>query len=1268
MTDPLSTAPRRGRRRISLALLLLLAGLPLLPARAGPDDFEFGKELAKARYFDYAREVFDSILSSSKSSDESKDEARYGIALLKREEAIAATARQDAKQEEIQSLFESAAQDIEQFVKKNPSNKNADAARLDVGQTRLAFVQWAREMLEDPGEIADRGYDADKLRAAAADSVKRAIEYFGGLKPADTASNPTPLQELANYYYVISQYYAALVEPPCSPSAVSSFTNASELLDNYIMLHEGQLLAVYAMDILGLVWWERARCEPNDEEKTKDYNQAYEWFEACINTPDDGPEYLQVIASGYYHLGEAGLDAGPRPRGPGGGNFARDALTELEKMNTQHPTVWRTDSGLRAMLEWAKLECQRGNARNAVAIANDAGARARQASKPFIERTANRQLTEFVSGGCGGSVTGLDPEVLGRVAQDFMARSKYPEAIRAYRGVIASTPNTPEAFVAYRWDAWLEIARAYLKMDDSLGYALALEAIHEAWIDRRIPHDPESGPAYPNEEKAAGARKRSAQAMDQIAQATGSVTFQNEAKAMLESLGPSYPHSGIVDTVNWNLGLQKFTAAQQMKNGGQTGWEKPLDEARQRFRAVAVDDKSEHQDEAWVMLVRVESLADMYEDEIKIAEEAEAFWETPGHKAQEDRFPTIRARREKARSEVTYFRGDALSKLKRPEEVVKTLDGYLERYPTAARPFPSTYVLSTLISAYLDLGNVEKADTLYRTLLRRDPDFPYLSGVTFKFADRYNEARKKIETDLRDVKVQLNKLGPKLRGEVQTVQTLSLNIADVRNRVTKLENALALHKHNKELEKRGEQITQGVSPELLTAALEEEKTQAQHKELESLKVQVQKATEQRDADQKSIDELGTRRHDLEQQIYEPLTKAAGYYKAWDDTLKTLKADRDPDNLAVFGYMFYTAAKLRPAVADNWVNARAFYEDYLASPKIKAKPGTDDDKRAAEARLGDILVNLAESETNATKRQQDVTRAVDLLQGSIANAPEDNDLVVSMLANKVLVLVFKDTAGTEQRVWRFAIPLPSDVKGVRDAVAKIDNKQANPYYPNFSAGQSQEESQWKTAVSRFKTRLTATNDRVLAGFIPQPGQTPFDPSLYRSLANSASEFRMALAWALARTGRNEDVPKAVNLFNTFLKAPLAAEEDSEDFWRASYGLMRVYVDFAERGLAAGQPGPEVKEALDSAGKLIVQRHAFYPSFGDSVLDDSSTRWKEMLTRLNDLRRKVRLDPVTLVKAAALDTAPPSDGGEKPSGASAPEPGASSTGETPSDGNK
>ena len=131
----------------ALALLLVLATTPA--ARAGEDDFEYGQTLAEARYFDYARRVYEKMLADAAQSDDQKNKARYGLASLPQEEARAASVKKGSAYAEVKQLFSEAARQVGEFAEKFPTHAKADDARLATGTTRLAFVFWARDLLND---------------------------------------------------------------------------------------------------------------------------------------------------------------------------------------------------------------------------------------------------------------------------------------------------------------------------------------------------------------------------------------------------------------------------------------------------------------------------------------------------------------------------------------------------------------------------------------------------------------------------------------------------------------------------------------------------------------------------------------------------------------------------------------------------------------------------------------------------------------------------------------------------------------------------------------------------------------------------------------------------------------------------------------------------------------------------------------------------------------------------------------------------------------
>ena len=1206
-----TAAPRLGRA-IAFGLALALALLALAPTgQAGPDDFEFGKRLAQARFFDYAREVYEGLLSDPKATEEEKGLALYGMALLRQEEAIAATGQDDKTFDDIAALFESAADDIEAFVKKNPTNKNADMARLDVGKIRLAFVQWIRELLSDPGEIQDRGYQVGKLREAASKSVGTAIKYFGDLRPDPSKVNTDPHKDLANYYYVISQYYKALVEEPCSDAAKRALQKAGDLLEEYIMDHDGQLLAIYAQDIYGLVWWELARCADGEDEKTDYYSKAFEWFRTCIDTEDEGPDFLRVITSGYYHLAQAGLDAGRMPKQ----NFERQALELLEDMLRMHPTAWRTDNGLRAMIEHSKLECARGDSGRAVQRALDAAERAKAAGKPVLERMANRQLNIYVAGGCGGSVGGLEPDVLARVADDLRVQEKYPDAIRAYRSVIKAAPNTTQGFVAHQWSAWENMARCYEAMGDLLGQALAYEAIHEAWMNGLIPRI--EGDQDPNQERAARSRMMAQRALKSLSETTRSKVFEAKLDEIADHLTDDYPDTNLTETVDWNRALRLFKTASEEKQKKNPAWKKTLAEALAIFEKFAGDAESRVQEMAWVYLVRSHLNLEAYDAAIKKAQEALASWNAPEQLKQEEKFETIRGRRRAARAYITYWLAAAYGKEANWAKVVETLTNYDANYAGVTPPYPSL-ALGALIEAHLELGNIADADALYRTLLRRDPGFDYLPQITFKFADQYKEELKNLESELRDVKSLLNERRSEFSVVDKDKYRLAATLGDLKGQLETFRKA-------RELYDKGEKV----DDTLMGAVLEEEKTRKTANRVAELEPLLQKTTTRHAELETEIAALFEKRHELEQRIYEPLTSAAGYYKLWDDSLKVREKDegvalRDPENLQVFGYMWWQAGRLRPEEVANWQNAVDFYEDYRNSPKVKKIPDTDDAKRAAIARLGDAYVNLSLLEKDPAQRRELVTRAVDLLQGAIAKEPSDNQLVVNMLADKVLVLRWKDPS-QQNKEYRFAIPKPASVDEFRAAVANL-GKDDDPFRPTFE--DNREERDWSMARDKFRRDLTGYDDAWVAKTVEGAQRGSFDPSLFKQLANAQTEFRLALAWAYAMTGRDEDVPKAMNLAVSLTRGVLQADENSEAWWRAQEILMMLYLNTSERYLAGGAGASEASVWLDRAKKLFLRTAASSPLLGEDVVEGNKERWMKVLDRMNDLRLRAGMPGVSV----------------------------------------
>jgi hypothetical protein len=232
----------------------------------------------------------------------------------------------------------------------------------------------------------------------------------------------------------------------------------------------------------------------------------------------------------------------------------------------------------------------------------------------------------------------------------------------------------------------------------------------------------------------------------------------------------------------------------------------------------------------------------------------------------------------------------------------------------------------------------------------------------------------------------------------------------------------------------------------------------------------------------------------------------------------------------------------------------------------------------------------------------------------------------MLANKVMVLGWPDRTVVPPKLWRFAFPVVSTAQELR-AAARDLTKKDNPYRPAFDS--ETEEREWDAALNKFLRQLQSKDDGVIQGWLPKEGASSFDPALYAEMADSHAEFRLALAWAYSKTGRDEDVPKAHNLAMTFfLRSRLAAEEGGEDYWRANAILLDLYLDTAERWSKDSTTSADAAALLDRAAELVQRLYAYYPRFGEETIAGNGNAWRKRVEHLNKLRGDARMSRVLL----------------------------------------
>jgi predicted nuclease with TOPRIM domain len=1248
----------RARRPLFFSLLsLFLVVLVALPsaARAGGDDFEYGLALAELgrkfgdkAYFKYARRVFDNVIKSPNASEADKDLCKYGLAKMKRDEAMGATQNEKLKYAEIVKLFNDAVDDMASFVDRNPKHEKAPEAKLAVGTTRLAFVEWAREdLLPDPEAMADLGTNMKDVQTDATSMVRDAIRYFDGLRKGHDQINASEMSQLAQYYWVLCQYYLALVYEKGSTEAKEAFQDARTHLDDFISLNDGQLLAIYAQDIFGLTYWELAKIaalDGKEDEQIGYYRRAIEWFETCIESPNDGPEWERVITNGYYHLGKVCLEAGRL----GTENFHRVGAAFLQTMEERYPTAWRQDNGIRALIEWSKIEAQRDRTSDAVDIAKRAGDYAKKLGKSYLEALANRTLRKILSGGGrrGGGVINADPGVLKRVADDFFLEKKWLEAISAYQRVIAAVPRNRETVQTFLLPTWERVAAAYKEAGDLLAAALAYESIHEIWIDGLVPKTGEEDD--PNMINLGNKRRLAMSAWEELFKLTGSPVYRDRQKEIRDSFPEDYPGHPSAQAGQWNSAREQFGEADRLKRENDSKWRAKLKSAEEGFREVAKDMRSPKQDAAWVYLIHCNYIRENWKGMLNSYDDAVSFWNSPAAKDQAKQFPTVATRRRGEMGKAIFWKSEAYYRLataaeeakqdaeakKNWQAVIKTLEGWHVDYEGLKGKGPYySGTLGHLVLAHIGLGDIPGADKPYRKLLADDPAYRRLPKITFALAKHFNDQARVIDEDRKEARARLHgteadptsgvrtRLRHTTANEWRTVEYLG----NRRARKVKQEDLVRVYE-----EKREKGLQQNIKDEDYEAAKKEipELT----KEIAELTDKANRLRAEREALEKEAAELDQKIRDLAQQLYDPIVKAANYFKDWDDALVRSGQKRMANNVAIFADLFYKAARLRPKETENWAKAQSLYEDYLKLPDAEA-----DVKHEALGRLGTIYARLAEAaDEGSDERAALVQKALDRLQGSVAKLPENNDLIVGLLSGDVVVVPY---GAPGQPKHRFPLPRVKTVEEFRKAVNGLGTTTPIPSFET-----DVENKRYANAIRDFKLHVNeqmrpAEIERTVRGF----AIAGFDVPFYREHAESGDEFRMALAWIYSESGQLEHMTKAINLTGSLVQGRYAAEENSELWWEAQVVKLKAIINGAElETKTGGPPKPTAAEWVDRASKMIRGLNTSSPELGDDVRPETRPQLKKLLERLEGLRTRVGLKPLDLI----LEPLPPVQPVEQP----------------------
>ncbi|MDJ0975562.1 MAG: hypothetical protein QNJ98_13960 [Planctomycetota bacterium] len=1252
------------QRRLGLTLIALLA-LMLVPAPtalAGSDDFEFGQALARKGqetgekvWFDYARRVYDGVLADNNRSTGDRNEALYGLAMLKRSEALASAANSKVPYADVKALFMDAINGIEKFVKENADHPSIVEAKLNAGETRLNFVQWGRDLLEDIDALAARNADQQQVQDDARSMIESALAYFDALDDGWQEMDATPISQIARFHWVTCKYFAALIHPDCSTQAKEALIDAGVQLEDFISFFDGQLVAIFAQDFYGLSNWELARCAESEDEKVSYYRQAVDWFDTCIQTENTNKDTLRIIARGYLHIAQCCLDAGRI----GGENFLKRGRSYLSKMVANVPPILRAADGIKAMIEWGKIEFELDNSDKAIEVLTEAKKKAEETGRIWLVNRANREITKILQGGSTGDAGGsVGADVLKSVADDQFVAKNYESAIGAYQKVITAAGDSTEDLMNFVVPSWVRISECYAKMGDLLSAALSTEPVHAAWLDGRIPRK-KGDKNDKNLIDMGNLRLRAQRWFKELFDSTGSAIYRRQWTQNRDAFTRDYPGHPSGEALDYRVALGKYNEAKAQKKKRSPAWKSTLGDAINGFMKVAKDEKSAAQELAWIMLVRCEDVAEDWRGMVERADEAFAYWDSPAAQKQAKTHETVATRVAKARGTMKYWKASALVELKRWPEVIKLLDQYEIKHGDQDEIYISG-ALGFIIQAHLGKGEIDEATTYHKKLLRQDPDYFLLPKITFELAKYYQDRYLAIEELYKADFVKLygtkddRAKGAKYRWrQAQEEENfIAERLVDLNGERNKAEDLITFWEEQVIKEKKETRLTETDYTKAkwrLEGSDEWSNTDREFgrdvykigllKTIANLNVKLKELTAAKDKEWDEVVRLEKALEEHRANMYPFLKKAANHYFEWDQVVKatdekTGRSTRAAKNVSTFAYRFYYATVLNPADEDSWNKARILYEDYMGMDGVDAE-----EKAGAAAKLGKIYSHLSDVSKSVEDRKKFSLKALELLQEALAKVPENNAIVVRQLAGELVVIPWTGKLHQGQQ-FRFPITRVQDVAGLRATVKQMGTD-ALPM-PVFK--EQRKQRQFNDELNQFKKHIAAMSDQEAGRVVRNFKNAGFDPSFYREHANSRPEFRLALARVYADSGRMEDVRKAINLCFSLTNAALRVKEDTADWWESQVIKLRAYLKGAEIGRASGQGNvkAEAKEMVELAGKSIRGLWSNDHSLGEELRPETPGEIKELLARLNALARGMGVAEIDL----RIDTTnTPADGDDK-----------------------
>ncbi|MCU0724630.1 MAG: hypothetical protein MUE73_02400 [Planctomycetes bacterium] len=696
------------KRTIAVGFVFLLA-LAAAASAARKDDFEFAQGLVEFKYYDLAQEQFEAIIRDTSRSNEDRANGELGLALLKKAKVL--DIRNDPKQnpDDILKGFEDAEAGFTQFLSSYPTHPRQTDAKFEIGimlQSKGSFLSDQKE--KDPGRAeefrkkAEDAYDsATDLFKGAADSMEKKLE---DLDPeSDRFRDLDWDARRARFFEAATHYNKGQLYTPGGAERQGTMERAIEKLTKFVWENEENILGGYAYFYLGLA------CQDLEQP-----DEAMEWFSTAFGYPVPDPKtdtgnYLKwsdLYLQAYWKLFEYCDQLGVKD----GRDFRDEAAKKAVEMLQRLPDVLSRNYGHRALLAYARILKNMGDAKGALERATEISTKAESLMStetwaPGTNYLANALINEIISEH-GGSLS-LPPDVLMKAALGRKTSREWNDAVRSFQQVIAAAEGDAQ-LKQFTIPSWMQIGDCYLRAEKYLEAYYAFDHIEATF--RKI-DEAEAG-------NAAYYRYRAATGQFAVTQDPWFEELKKKARSRFAEQYPKHPKS---------IDLQYFEGADYIDDADTargSGAEKVAEFYKLAMERLAgVQKTSILHEKALARIGEVLFKTEDYRKALSTFDSVRKFIDNPENVTTD---PERKANRQQSLAICTYYSAMCHSRMKEPSKVLDILKGFEKTYADENTRSWFPLVALARVLALVELKKLEEGE---QEALRMRSEYAEWSGT-----------------------------------------------------------------------------------------------------------------------------------------------------------------------------------------------------------------------------------------------------------------------------------------------------------------------------------------------------------------------------------------------------------------------------------------------------------------------------------------------------------------------------------------------------------